>query len=150
MIPPMHTLLAEMRQLDWSAFDVASHNPAAAANLPDAFARLFSPDPAVRETAYWQIDNEAVCQGDLYPAARPLAAFVLSALALRPLFGQRELFNVLYELTAGEAADPSVGREHRQIVRDAKGVWSYGLNSHDPDVRKTAADLVGVLEVKGV
>jgi hypothetical protein len=70
---------SEIDRIAWSNFREIT---GPAVRLGDALRRLISAHDAEEvEAAYWQIENHAVVQNDLYPAAEPVASVLVAALA---------------------------------------------------------------------
>lgn len=92
-------------------FKIAWHEKAVASgkadNVPNALAGLLSPDETVRNRSYWQLDNEVVCQSDLYEAAHFAIPYLIHSLSARVPYGRDRIC----ELLAGKKEKGPKGRE---------------------------------------
>jgi hypothetical protein len=124
--------------------------------VPGSLARLVSATSEdAATTAYWELDNRVVVQGQLFPAARLVIGPLLAALqAGLPVPARRLVVDLLVEIALGapdeselalgnDKLDASCRQEFRQ------GIWGlYGLlDDAEAQVRIGALEILDAVEV---
>jgi hypothetical protein len=139
--------------VDWSAVRSIMGGSDFVPGSLDRLLSATSQDAAT--TAYWELDNRVVVQGQLFPAAQWVIGPLLSALqAGLPLPARQRVVDLLVEIALGapdeselalgnDKLDDACRREFRQ------GTWGlYGLlEDEDPTVRIGAVEILDAVEV---
>jgi hypothetical protein len=153
----MKRIVDELAKIPWNTLDVASGK---GGHVPQAFLGLISPDETVRNESYWQLDNEVVCQSDLYGAAYYVVPFLLDMLRERVPHGRDRIYDLLYEIANGDAPQTVRIRTHdgdeiplkNACAREInKGVDIFRRDVADPDPRISAKskELLDLLQNPG-
>jgi hypothetical protein len=71
--------------------------------IPEVLRGLTSPDPAVCEQSYWQIDNSLIVQNDLHEGAFYVAPFLVALLRTECIIGRTAIYGLLDEISRGAA-----------------------------------------------
>jgi hypothetical protein len=137
----------EVERYDWSSLAVCGGS---AQEIPRAVeAMLASSDADEVERYYWQLENRAVVQGQLYSAAPPLVSVLIAGLQdkiARPArIGALEL---LYQLITGTshpeeaASHPALGEECQERARE--GIWIFyrELTYGESDAAKDVLEVI--------
>lgn len=122
-------------------------------HYPDVFHALVSEDEQARQNAYWQLDNYAVLQGDLFEVAPYVADVLVGILqSSGTCHGRGQIYDILVEISSGYAAPEIASNFAGQPTTLKKacdlairqGIESYLEDiSHDQRrVRLAAADLL--------
>jgi len=89
-----------MNTIDWNTIKTAHGT---AGNIPVALEKLSSIDSQTRKEGYWQIDNHAVLQGDLYEAAYYVIDPLVQLLTQKNSPDKINSIELLIEITLGWA-----------------------------------------------
>jgi hypothetical protein len=118
----------EVERHDWSALTVCGGS---AEEVPSAVKGMLASSGAEEvEHYYWQLENRAVVQGQLYSAAPPLVSVLIAGLlegVARP--ARIGALDLLYQLVTGAphpdevATHPSLGEECKG--RAYEGIWVF-------------------------
>ena len=119
--------MIDIDAVDWTAWRTQCGD---ASRVPAAVERLFAADKATREVGNGLgVDNSAVVQGTLYPAAYPAALLIEREIVARRAMVGEDVLDVLYELGCARCrveefeihptAPPGLGlyRACRNVVR---------------------------------
>lgn len=150
----MPTLEQELSQIPWGEKSVASGK---ADKVPQALLGLISPDEAVRNRSYWQLDNEVVLQSDLYEAAYFVIPVLIEFLSEKVPHGRERIYDLLYEVANGDAPRSVTCRtaEGDEIplkeacsLELAKGLHVFRRDTRDanPLIRQKASSLLDMLK----
>jgi hypothetical protein len=151
----MQSLADELARIPWSTLDVASGK---AGHVPKALLGLLSPDETVRNTSYWQLDNEVVCQSDLYEASYFVVPFLLKMLHEPVRYGRDRIYDLLFEIANGSAPPTVECRTHegeqvplkvasfREVEKGMDVFKRDAVADSDPRIRKKAEELIEALE----
>jgi hypothetical protein len=145
--------LNELSAVPWGQKSVASGS---AAHVPQALAGLVSPDAAVRNRSYWQLDNEVVLQSDLYEAAYFVIPFLIRFLSEKSPHGRDRIYDLLFEIANGEApttitcetSDGDVLPLKQACAGELKkglSVFRRDTSDADPLIRQKAKELIELL-----
>ncbi|GAA4519354.1 MULTISPECIES: hypothetical protein [Nonomuraea] len=137
----------EVERHDWPALTVCGGT---AVEIPQTVeAMLSSSDADEVERHYWQLENRAVVQGQLYSSAPPLVSVLIAALLgelSRPArIGALEL---LYQLVTGTShpeeaeAHPDLGDECQKKAREGLWVLYRELLHGESDAAKDILDVI--------
>jgi hypothetical protein len=147
-----------LSRIAWGEKAVASGK---ADKVPQALAGLLSPDEQVRNRSYWQLDNEVVLQSDLYEAAYFVIPFLVSFLRDHVPYGRDRVYDLLYEITNGEAPPTVMCRTTEgdgiplkaactREVKKGLAVYIRDTKDADPLVKQKAKQLVDVVGGEGI
>lgn len=138
--------LTESLRFDWKSLRAAG----SAEGVPAAIERLRDAKTSEEATrAYWQIDNTVIVQGTLYEAAEHTIPCVLSVLADCTEVARPRVFELLFQLGAGEiqwdemrAGDTSLDGRCRAAVKLGVAMYFYYLEHGAPEESGFCADLI--------
>ena len=90
-----------VNQIPWNKLASASGT---CEHYPNVFKELLNDDPKKIEEAYWQLDNHAVLQGDIYEVAPYVADILVEILQSCPsCLGRARIYDLLIEIAYGDA-----------------------------------------------
>lgn len=134
---------------DWTTLRAMA--PDGAGHIPHAVRSLVSArSVAEADSAYWQLDNQVVVQGQLFEAAAPLVPVLLAALTghLEPVARVR-FADLLVEITCGgpDESESTLGNSDLgRVCRRAAGtgIWLFYkmLLGHDAALRERALQII--------
>ncbi len=88
-------------QLPWNKLSSANGT---CGHYPEVFKDLVSDDPKKREGAYWQLDNHAVLQGEIYEVAPYVVDILVGVLqSCQSCSGRARIYEFLIEIAYGDA-----------------------------------------------
>jgi hypothetical protein len=150
----MQQIADQLAKIPWDTLDVASGK---GSHVPKALMALISPDEKVRNEGYWQLDNEVVCQSDLYETAYYVVPFLLGWLRERVPSGRDRIYDLLYEIANGEAPqdvrvrtnngdEVSLKSASAQEVNKGLDIFRRDAADPDPRISKKSKELLNFLE----
>ena len=153
----MEQIVNELAKIPWNTLDIASGK---GGHVPQALLGLISPDEAVRNRSYWQLDNEVVCQSDLYEAAYFVVPFLLTMLNERVQHGRDRIYDLLYEIANGAAPSSVLVRTLQgdeiplkdacaQEINKGLDIFRRDAADSDPRISKKATELLELLATGG-
>jgi hypothetical protein len=153
----MNPVMNQLAKIPWDKLEVASGK---GGHVPSALLGLTSPNENARNSSYWRLDNEVVCQSDLYEAAYFTVPFLIAMLRDSVPHGRERIYDLVYEIANGSApAEVMVQSPNgiRMPLKDAcaeeilKGmdVFTRDVSDPDPRISKRATDLLDLLKDDG-
>lgn len=119
--------LTELLRYDWSSLRAEG----SAAGIPDAIESLRTADSAEEATrAYWRIDNTVVIQGSLFEAAEATIPCVLAALNQCTDAARPRIFELLYQLGAGNTRHTEVNAGNRYLDDRCRAAVKLGVSQY--------------------
>ncbi len=144
-----------LHQIDWSKIEQAE---GFASHVPIAVQRLASEDESICESAYWELDNHIVLQGDLYQAAFFVIPFLVEILKSNSVICRSYVYDLLFEIANGYEAKEVLciyGGEKYSLTDACKlavaenyKVFLFDVSNHAARCRTNALDLLISLEGK--
>jgi len=146
-------MMEELNRIDWGDLVVASGK---ANQVPKALIGLLSPDESIRNRAYAQLDNEVVCQSDLYNSSYFVIPFLIRLLADKVEYGRDRMYDLLYEIANGYAPSDVKCRTNEgeeMTLKEAcdrelkKGLSTFRNDAldHDNQISQKALELIELL-----
>lgn len=119
----------ETQRHPWDKLEAASGT---ARGIPEALRRLLRAETYnAADQAYWEIENTAFVQGQLFGSALAVVSVLMAALAEGvPAVSEGKVLDLLYQICAGESHQESAvsGLREECQRRAREGIWSlYAL-----------------------
>ncbi len=151
----MNPIIDQFANISWDKLEIASGK--GGLHIYRALQGLLSSDSVVREKSYWHLDNEVVCQSDLYETAYFVVPFLLSVLRERVQYGRDRVYDLLYEIGNSYAPPTILVRTltgDEISLKDAcaqeigKGLDIFVRDMNDPElkIRNKAKELLELIE----
>lgn len=151
------SMIAKNLPDDWTPFRTSIGG---AEFVPDAIDRLLHAEsPEQATSAYWELDNRVVVQGQLFDSAVPTSLWLVRSVCERDFTpnGLSRSLDLLVELAFGEADQSEVARGNRDLgaqcraaIRDGLSCIKALVGEADERVLLSVLDLVDRVDVDPV
>jgi hypothetical protein len=147
----MNLFVEELNQVKWQNLRTMQGN---AAHIPEAFSEMtFAVSEEVGRTAYNNLDNSLVVQGQLFEAAEHLIPFLILGSLKGTEIGKWLCLDLLVEIAGGysDSSEDEIGNINlefrcKEAVRRGIPVYYHFLESADMRTRDCAAIILAWVE----
>lgn len=142
-------MFENIENIDWENLEIADGS---ATKVPSAINGLISNDIDTQHSSYWKLDNHVVRQSDLYEAAYYIIPYLIEIVRCRCKNGRKFVYDLLYEISNGEAVNEKcvvfkgekvpLAIGCRNAVADGMDLYLRELRDEESEAQTKALELI--------